>query len=46
MFNILSFLQGGWLLFEKGGTEKAEGQFTKRRDKTPCETMSYVTRVI
>ena len=26
--------------------KKAEGQFTKRRDKTPYETMSYVTRVI
>ena len=22
MFNILSFLQGGWPLFEKGGMEK------------------------
>ena len=29
MFNILSFLQGGWPMFEKGGIEKSRGTIYK-----------------
>ena len=35
MFNILSLLQGGWPMFEKGGIEKSRGQCRKGSDETP-----------
>ena len=31
MFNILSFLQGGWPIFEKGGIEKSLENYVIRR---------------
>lgn len=43
MLNIVSLLQRGWPIFEKGGKEKVERYFRKR-DKTSSETMPYMVQ--
>ena len=35
MFNILSFLQGGWPIFEKRGIEKSRGTIYKKEGQGP-----------
>ena len=47
MFNILSFLQRGRPLFEKGGIEKGRGMIYKEEGLDPLGSyVIYDTRVI
>ena len=44
MFGILSFLQGGWPIFEKGGIEKGRGKIYKEEGLYPKEAVPYMTQ--
>ena len=47
MFNVLSFLQRGWPIFEKGGIEKSRGMIYKEEGLEPLGNyVIYDTRVI
>ena len=47
MFNILSFLQGGWPLIEKGGLKKIRGMIYKEDElDTQGNCVIYDARVI